>query len=78
MYTKKSLPIICYISWCGLGFIRGRNSYKYEKKEIIYDYQMSTFSAINEFAWAKSSEKYFLLGMLWNSTIRNFFIIFFL
>ena len=33
MYTKKSLPIICYISWCGLGFIRGRNSYKYEKKE---------------------------------------------
>ena len=23
---------------------------KYEKKEIIYDYQMSTFSAINEFA----------------------------
>ena len=33
MYIKKSLPIICYISWGGLGFIRGINSYKYEKKE---------------------------------------------
>ena len=22
-----------YTSWCGLGFIRGANSYKYEKKE---------------------------------------------
>ena len=33
MYTKKSLQIISCISWCGLGFIRGRNFYKYEKKE---------------------------------------------
>jgi hypothetical protein len=32
MYIKKSLSI-CYISWGGLGFIRGRNSYNYETKE---------------------------------------------
>ena len=35
---KRLLPILGYSSWCGLGFIRGINSYKYnhnkdEKKE---------------------------------------------
>lgn len=29
MNTKTSLSIIGYTSWCGLGFIRGIHSYKY-------------------------------------------------
>ena len=29
MNIKYKLSIIGYISWCGLGFIRGVNSYKY-------------------------------------------------
>ena len=40
MYITKSLPI-CYISWGGLGFIRGINSYKYNhnkynKEDYLY------------------------------------------
>lgn len=30
MKNKYSIAIICYTSWCGLGFIRGINSYKYD------------------------------------------------
>ena len=33
MKIKKSLPIIFYTSWSGLGFIRGLNSYKYYHKK---------------------------------------------
>jgi hypothetical protein len=38
MEIKKTLPIIAYTSWCGLGYIRGIKSYtynynKYQKKE---------------------------------------------
>ena len=35
MDIKKSLLSIAYSSWCGLGFIWGKNSYKYkhDKKE---------------------------------------------
>ncbi len=33
MNLKKSLSIICFSSWCGLGFFRGTNYYKYKKKE---------------------------------------------
>ena len=36
MNVKKRLAMISYASWCGLGFIRGTNSYnynRYEKKE---------------------------------------------
>jgi len=29
MKNKYLIGIICYSSWCGLGFIRGVNSYKY-------------------------------------------------
>jgi len=29
MNFQKFLPVMCYSSWCGLGFIRGINSYKY-------------------------------------------------
>lgn len=42
MSIKNSLPIIGYTSWCGLGFIRGINSYKYghnkyeKKEEYLY------------------------------------------
>lgn len=42
MNVKKSLPIICYTGWCGLGFFRGINSYKYshnkyeKKEEYLY------------------------------------------
>ena len=35
MYITKSLSI-CYISWGGLGFIRGKNSYNYEKENYLY------------------------------------------
>lgn len=33
MRNKHLIGIIGYASWCGLGFIRGINSYKYEKNE---------------------------------------------
>lgn len=37
MSIKKSLKVIGYTSWCGLGFIRGTNYYKYnQKKEFLY------------------------------------------
>ena len=41
MNIKKTLSIMGYASWCGLGFIRGINSYnynrhKYKKKKIFY------------------------------------------
>ena len=29
MKIKYSIALISYTSWCGLGFIRGVNSYKY-------------------------------------------------
>ena len=35
----NKLPVIGYVGWCGLGFIRGTNSYrhhKYEKEEYLY------------------------------------------
>jgi len=32
MNIKKSLPIIGFSSWCGLGFIRGINSYNNNNK----------------------------------------------
>ena len=40
MNIKKTLSIMGYASWCGLGFIRGINSYnynrhKYKKKEDL-------------------------------------------
>ena len=31
MKIKYSIPILCYTTWCGLGFIRGVNYYKYNK-----------------------------------------------
>ena len=40
---KYSIPLIGYTSWCGLGFIRGANSYKYRhnKYEINKPYMYS-------------------------------------
>jgi hypothetical protein len=45
MNIKKSLSILGYSSWCGLGFIRGINYYKYKnnkyEKEEDYLYSSS-------------------------------------
>ena len=38
MNIKKSLGIIGYASWCGLGFVRGINSYNYNRYEKKEDY----------------------------------------
>jgi len=46
MKNKYSIGIFCFTSWCGLGFLRGINSYaynhnKYEKNEhYIYSYSI--------------------------------------
>lgn len=44
MKLKYSISIISYTCWCGLGFIRGINSYKYNhnKYEINKDYMYSS------------------------------------
>ena len=36
--TNRHIVLTCYTSWCGLGFIRGMNSYDYGKKNI-YKYE---------------------------------------
>ena len=41
MENKKYIAIICYTGWCGLGFIRGINSYKYDKIKKPYIYSDS-------------------------------------
>lgn len=33
---NKTLPILGYMSWCGIGFIRGVNSYTYQQYEKKY------------------------------------------
>ncbi len=33
----KTLSLLGYTTWCGLGFIRGVNSYAYEKKKTNMD-----------------------------------------
>lgn len=36
--TNRYVVLTCYTGWCGLGFIRGMNSYDYRKKNI-YKYE---------------------------------------
>lgn len=33
---NKYAILTFYTSWCGLGFIRGTNSYKYKKEKYLY------------------------------------------
>ena len=48
---KYSIPIICYTCWCGLGFVRGANSYKYRhnKYEINHGPYIYSEMTINGF-----------------------------
>ena len=50
MKLKYKIAIICYTSWCGLGFIRGINSYKYSynkyDKSCPYLYSDSIINGI--------------------------------
>ena len=38
MNIKKRLAMIGYASWCGVGFVRGINSYNYNNYEKKEDY----------------------------------------
>ena len=46
MKNKYLIGVICYSSWCGLGFIRGINYYKYthnkyeKDKPYVYSYSI--------------------------------------
>ena len=43
MNFQKSLPIIGYTGWCGLGFLRGINSYKYNHNKSKYYLYLNLF-----------------------------------
>lgn len=46
MKNKYFIATICYTSWCGLGFIRGINSYKYDKIKEPYIYSDSIIDGL--------------------------------
>jgi hypothetical protein len=56
MNVKKSLLVIGYSGWCGLGFIRGINSYKYnnnkyDKKENYLYLHLFSFNTPTMWAY---------------------------
>ena len=44
--TKKVLSIIAFTGWCGLGFVRGVNSYKYQLNKYSSDAEYLYLDAV--------------------------------
>jgi hypothetical protein len=69
---KYSIPLIGYTSWCGLGFIRGVNSYKYNhnKYEINKPYLYSSMIIDGTLGIFIYGNPFFLLFIIYKEVYR--------